>query len=379
MIFRRKKRITAPDGPPLGGLPWEPRTDDVGVRIVDQVGYAFTLDKDWSLRDERGLRWWGRELVQTVRSEPGFDDDGFELFRVHAQTDVLRDFEATPANLSILNAIAPFATTSCYLVDDESGTVKLAASMFAHEQTEPWITPMFKNVAAMQVADAHARAGDLAEATGSSIAGTAHPDSGHRRDADDMLNVLDLVTAFGSQEPPWRGNELLWAKSQLDQSRYTVLATGGPDGLTAELPFHDATSLLTIQTGSPNPQLGHGLLMILRLAPTVDEQDGGPMAAELNRAELRQRMFAHHVGSWCWVDGTLDYVTFLPNFAYTGQDSDVINFVMSMVRRARWFAETFYGDDWDANLGDDGRTTAKPSILRGEWAADNRSDADDPV
>jgi hypothetical protein len=78
----------------------------VGLRIVDQAGYALTLDEEWSVRDERGFTWWGKDFAQRVWSEPGFDDDGFELFRLHAQTDLLRDFEASPANLAAIKAFA---------------------------------------------------------------------------------------------------------------------------------------------------------------------------------------------------------------------------------------------------------------------------------
>lgn len=55
-----------------GGLPWEARTDDVGVRIVDDIGQSLTLDSEWSVQSERGFIWWGKDLAQhVVRAGPG--------------------------------------------------------------------------------------------------------------------------------------------------------------------------------------------------------------------------------------------------------------------------------------------------------------------
>jgi hypothetical protein len=359
---RQQRNGVASAGP--GGLPWSPRGDDVGLRIVDQAGYVLSIDQAWSVRDERGFTWWGKDLAQHVWSEPGFEDDGFALFRLHAQTDLLRDFDASPANLGAINAFAGFATTSGYLIDADAGTVRLAASLFAHEQIEDWARPIFKAVVATQAADAQIKAGPLAEATGARVAATGHPQTGSRPENDDMLNVLELFADNGRGAPPWQGAELEWVTSQVTGSPYVAMANGDATGLTVEFPFHRATSLLTVRTGETNPQLGKGLLMVLRLAPSVDEAEGVRFAAELTRAELETPMFAHYLGSWCWADSTLNFVTFLPNLAYTGQGSDVINFLASMQRRAQWAAETFWNDDWDANLDEDGHTLAVPAVLR---------------
>jgi hypothetical protein len=121
------------------GLPWDARTDDVGVRIVVEIGRSFTLDADWSAPTERGFTWWGKDLAQHVWAEPGFDDDGFEIFRLHAQTELLRGFDPNEANLDTLNSFAGFATTSGYLVVPDAGTIRLAPSMYAHAETEDWV------------------------------------------------------------------------------------------------------------------------------------------------------------------------------------------------------------------------------------------------
>jgi hypothetical protein len=56
------------------------------------------------------------------------------------------------------------------------------------------------------------------------------------------------------------------------------------------------------------------------------------------------------------------FVTFLPNRIHAGR-GDLLNIVMSMAARAQWVAETFYGDDWQANRGEHGRSLATPALL----------------
>ena len=44
----------------------------------------------------------------------------------------------------------------------------------------------------------------------------------------------------------------------------------------------------------------------------------------------------------------MHHVTFLPNAMHVG-GGDLLNVVVSMSGRAKWVAETLYGDDWMAN------------------------------
>jgi hypothetical protein len=256
-------------------LPWEARTDDVGVRIVDDIGDSLTLDAEWSVRTERGFTWWGKDLAQHVWAEPGIDDDGFEIFRLHARTDLLRSFEPSDENLAKLNAFAAFATTSGFLVDEQQSRVQLAASMYAHDETSEWVRKAFGLVVAMQAADAQIKAAMLAELTESEVDASSHPVSGPRPDLDEMLNVLEhIVVPRGAHRSEWEGEELEWTTEIVRRGLYTVLATGDAKGLSAEFPFQSCTSLLTVTTEVSNPQLGNGALLVLRLPMNVAEDEG---------------------------------------------------------------------------------------------------------
>ena len=134
----------------------------------------------------------------------------------------------------------------------------------------------------------------------------------------------------------------------VQSSGNTVLATGDADGLTVELPFQSETSLLTVATRESHPQLGNGVLIKLTLPVLFSEQDGSRFASELNRRELESLTRSHFLGSWCWHDEFVHYVTFLPNVLNLG-DVDLFNFLAASYGRAKWVAETIYGDDWEAN------------------------------
>jgi hypothetical protein len=364
--LRRKRRVDQREEGPRdsspGGLPWVRRTGDLGLQIVDEIGHSMTLDAEWSVRTERGFTWWGKDLAQHVWTEPGIDDDGFEIFRLHARTDLLRDFAATPENLAKLNAFAGFATTSGFLVDDPTARVQLASSMYAHDETADWVRKSFGLVVAMQAADAQIKSGALAEFTGAEVDATPHPSSGPRPDLDDMLNVLEhVVVPLGQRRSAWEGEELEWTTEIVRRGQYTVLATGDATGLSAEFPFQSGTSLLTVTTEVTNPQLGNGALVVLRLPMNMAEHDGHSFAAALNSRELKTMTRAHYLGCWLWRDDGMCFVTFLPNALRIGR-GDLLNHVIAMSGRAKWVAETFYGDEWNAHRDEGGRPLATTAI-----------------
>jgi hypothetical protein len=248
-------------------------------------------------------------------------------------------------------------------VDADAGTVRLAASMYAHEETAGWVSGTLKMATALQAADAQIKAAGLADATGASVAATPHPVNGPRLERDEMLDVLEHgIAPAGAERSAWEGEELEWTTGMVQGFGVVVAVNGDENGLSVELPFQSRTSLITVTTRSPNPQLGNGVLLVLHLPMTIGERDGIRFAAALTRRELEMVTRSHLLGSWCWRDDGLHFVSFLPNLAHLGR-GDLLNLVMSTGMRAKWVAETFYGDDWEANRNEGGRPLATPAIL----------------
>lgn len=361
-------RISRPDDAtpaPVEGLPWLPRTTDLGLTVVDGIASALQLDGQWSLASDRGFTWWGKDLAQHVWADRGLDDDGVELFRVHARTDVIRDFTCSEENLATVNAFAGFASTSAFAIELEDETVSLTASMWMNADTADWVRRLFAFVTAMQAADAQVKAPILAELTNASVASSAHPSSGPRRDVDDMLNVLeDVFVPIGREPSRWAGDDMQHAFDVVRTSPFDLLATGDSDGFTAELPFRSKSSLLQAITTEANPQVGNGLLLLLSLPMTFSPEAGIQQAHELNQRELASLSQAHSLGSWCWQNDCITHCSFFPNAMRLG-GSDLVNLVLSAIVRARWVAERVYGDDWETNRDSKGHPLATPAAL---WA-----------
>jgi hypothetical protein len=152
-----------------------------------------------------------------------------------------------------------------------------------------------------------------------------------------------------------------WTTELVQRGAFTVLATGDDTGMSAEFPLQSRTSLLTVTTEAENPQLGNGVLLVLHLPMGIGQADGVRLAAELTRRELETLTRTQMIGAWCWRDDGMHHVTFLPNAIHVG-GGDLFNVVVSMTGRAKWVAETLYGDDWQANRDETGRPLATPSI-----------------
>jgi hypothetical protein len=339
---------------PMNGLAWPRRTADLGLTVVDDIASALQLDPQWSLQSERGFTWWSKDLAQHVWAEAAIEDDGDELFRVHARAEMLRDFECSDKNVGIVDAIAGFATTSAYAIDIDEQTLSLTASMWMHAGTVDWVRRLFAFVTAVQAADAQVKAPMLAAVTNATVAASAHPSSGPRPDIDDTNNILeDIVAPMGREPSRWAGDDMEQALEVISTAPFNFLATGGPDGLTAEFPFQSKTALLRARTQSPHPQLGNGLLLLLSLPMTVDSAEGTQLAHELNQLEMASLSQAHYLGSWCCQDKTVTHCAFFANALRFG-GRDLLNLILSAGARARWVNEFMSG-------ADPGRLPARPA------------------
>src|SRR5690242_2476113 len=64
---------------------------DVGPQLLAFIYEQMQIDPEWSLREKRNLTWWGHRFAQRIWAETVIMEDGDEIVRVHAETDVLRN------------------------------------------------------------------------------------------------------------------------------------------------------------------------------------------------------------------------------------------------------------------------------------------------
>jgi hypothetical protein len=276
-------------------------TGDVGPQLLTFIYEEMKIDREWSIREERNLTWWGHRLAQRIWAETVIIEDGDEIVRVHAETDVLRNVnaEAHPARtLSILNRNA---SLSAYVWNPQTKKISLRSSTNFHAQNFHWLSVFFLSSVSLQAAEAHLQPYALAKLIGGEVDESAHPKNGFREKRDEMLDVIKLLYAPEGNNPSRFTKEDFHAAMKLNPSPW-LMANEDEKGLTAEFPFPGCmppTALLKVDSETQHPQLGSGLLILLRLPLTLRGADVESLAARLNLAELRNTTRSHFIGSWC--------------------------------------------------------------------------------
>src|SRR5207247_1971026 len=108
---------------------------DPGIAAIQYIFRRLNIDRQWSVLEERGFTWWGKDFAQRVWSEPVRDDDGILVSRLHAKTDLIHEFHDSADNLSKLAALNMMASSSALVIDKHDGSrVQLAASTYVHDQ-----------------------------------------------------------------------------------------------------------------------------------------------------------------------------------------------------------------------------------------------------
>ncbi len=322
------------DERPRGGAEIKPELDP-GLAAVRYLYDNSRVDAQWSVRHDRGYTWWADELEQRVWAEAGLDDDGIEIFRVSARTDLVRGVEGGAAAMRAIDASNGLSAGSALILDEEAGTITSVASMWVHQGSRDWVARTFSVVAAIQVAQASQQAAMLAGMVGGELAVSGHPRGGPRTEPDEMLGLLDIVRADGQGPSRWAGEGMRMTLEQLRGLPIVTLASGDQAGLAMEVPYRQTTALIRMDTQEPHPVLGNGL--VVRLSLPGHAGPGPAWAAMRNEQELGTLTRAHFVGSWVGSAGFATFVCFYPNMlARTGMSE--VNVALSMINRARWIA-----------------------------------------
>jgi hypothetical protein len=243
----------------------------------------------------------------------------------------------------------------------------LRCSTFVHSQNVEWLEDLFAWAVAIQAAEAHFLAESLAIRLSADIDTSVHPKNGARETPDEMLGLIQFLTNPCAKETRAFTKEDFKTAANIRPASW-VMANAGDDGLTAEFPFPGCvppTALFTAQNNVTHPQLGVGLLLLLRLPMFCTSNEADAFAMKLNSGELVDKTRAHFMGGWC-VDSqrneslietglmseerqlptavinerasrTLSFCAFLPSVVH--QPSVFPNLVFSMAHRARWASE----------------------------------------
>lgn len=274
--------------------------------IIDRL----QIEDEWFEWGGRGFRWWAGALAQHISFAPSRDLHGVRVSTLHIRTDLLEGVAATGATWERLASVNRLATLSAYVADVQNQRVSLHASVTLTEDNWMMARTLALHAAALQVADAHAEATEMARAFGARVAASAHPSRGRRDLPDEMLGVVEIYQQRGQDPSPITTEEL--AQLVHTEPRPWLLAVNEPARLLADLDFAAGQpARMELDASVTHPALGSGLQVWLAIPVEPD----AAIAQRLNANEAAQPD-AHQLGAWC-VDRErgLAFVGFIPSAA----------------------------------------------------------------
>ncbi|MDP8248216.1 MAG: hypothetical protein P9M00_08775 [Candidatus Tritonobacter lacicola] len=318
---------------------------DIGRRVLDHLFDQMMIDEEWSVRDSNSFTWWGHRLAQKVWFDPPVEEAGFEITRVHAETQLLKDVPETEEIAKKISAFNCYASLSALIWYPEKGEINYRCSAYFHHQTIGWLLKVFMSAVALQAADAQIKVNHgLGDLLGGVPNESAPPGRESRPDMDNMLDIIEQMYApEGAGESPWRKKDFANVLA-MDPNPW-VVASEGRNAMTAEFPFYGdrpavmgacETALLQATAEEKHPQLGSGLLLRITLPP-IGVEATADLACQLNSDEAGEWSRSHMLGAWCIGDMGITFVSFIPAALYRERLLDTM--ILSMAMRARWAKE----------------------------------------
>ena len=274
--------------------------EDVGAKTLAHIHQRLLIDEAWTDRRELGFTWWAHRLAQHIDAGLPVDDDGVVLTRITSRIPVVTNVKA-PAErvVTILAALNLLADCYCYVYDPQAQRIDSVQSGIVHAQTLDWRADLLASYFMIQLIHAEQDANYLARTLRGRAARSKHPAEGRRNEADDMLNVIDAVfMCSGVPQNPFTNAFEFESISELVNRINAVSLGASHDAVAIEVPFADATAMITLDARHPHPRLGPGLAIRLHLPNQIDFQQGADLAAWLNRKEAAGELLCHSLGAW---------------------------------------------------------------------------------
>jgi len=302
------------------------------------------VDEDWSVRRSDGFTWWPyrhAQHVDVIGSEVG--PDGNPGYFVRVKTDFVRDVDLSDSTLAGVELLMSTATMSGLIYDPETRLLSLSSLVTVHKGNRPWMSRLISVAAMLQAGDAHFIAASISGVLGGQSAESGHPENGVRPEPDALAKDFTPAMAAAGKEPSrWTEREFQDAVEQYMQRPPALLATGGGQGLTVELPYGQRSSLCEMQGDQAHPRIGNGLLLLQSFpVSSITETEGTRLALELNDEALNQTPAGYGFGSYCFRDDCVRFTGFIPNAAYA--DGLLPNIYFSCIGRAHAMAERLSG------------------------------------
>ena len=284
---------------------------DFVEEVLKFLTVRMQIEAEWAVQERTSFTWWAHTLAQRVWVAEPRELQGVELRTVHIQTDLLTGVPMNTSTWARLANLNRYATLSAYVAKQAEGTIRLHSSVSMTPENWLLARSIALHAMALQMADAHAEAQELAVAFGAQVNRTPHPRQGMREQPDEMVEIIEVYQQRGDSESPFSTDEI--AELVHLEPRPWVMAANEPQQLHADLEFAtDTHARLELDASERHPSLGSGLA--LRLLLPVEPDDA--LAQKLNANETLEPD-AHQLGAWC-IDPErgLMFTGFIPAAAY---------------------------------------------------------------
>lgn len=330
---------------------------DVGLQLVSRLFDQLMIDAAWSLPRERGFTWWSYRLAQHVQVAPPVWNGEVNLCEVRIWTEVVRDVDPATNPSRVLAGVNCDATLNAVLWEPEERLIVECCTATVHEQNIGWLSKVLATAAILQNADAHARAGELAQSCGGVPDVSSHRLNGERPAMDDILNVpRDVVARLGAQPSAFAGSLMAGVHPWLEQMNF--YGSADESDVTCEVPYTGSTpaaflaerggpveietSLVQIFTDVPHPTFGNGAHLTMKLPANPSPEQVAEWANWLNVSESHGASATPLLGAWCpdptASEGrTLIFKSFLPNMI--AMPGALENHIAYQATRSRFAAE----------------------------------------
>lgn len=288
-----------------------PAVLELGSDPLAYIAERMQIDAEWAVETANSITWWAGRLAQRLTLEAPRDVHGVQVVTLHIETDLLKDVPVTSTTWEQLAGLNRLASLSAYVADTGAAAIRLHASVSLTKDNLPMAQLLALHAVALQVADAHAEARELARVFGAAVDESEHPRGGRRMRADEMLGVADIYQQRGQDPSPFTFEEIA-GLVRIDP-RPWLMASSEPSRLVADLAFAEGRpARLELDATARHPALGSGVQ--LRLALPVEPD--AAIAQRLNASETGLPD-AHQLGAWS-VDPErgLLFGAFIPAGAY---------------------------------------------------------------
>lgn len=286
-----------------------------GMDTVNRLYEALGVEDEWAVRYENGFKWWPAERAQTVEILGEADGpEGERGFYISIRTEDSPVEELDSHFLQWTNVLKmPFASMAGPVYNPRKGVSEFCSWALVYEHISGWMGPLLAMAAALQVFETQ-------EAEPSCDKFTGHPEKGVRKEPSSIVNVIPGVVQPAGESPSrWTGQEFEEAAELANSLPPVILATSGRQGLTAEFPFGNFSSLLQIDGALQHPVYGRGLLQ-LQYFPVSgkkgEDEKWIKKALELNEPCISPVPAGYGFGSYLYRDGMITHVSFIPNALY---------------------------------------------------------------